>query len=204
MGYTDKKIEKHEDEINHKIDETRSWDEIYTLRSKNNKDSINNLFNEEEKEKNIIKFDIKKEEKFSISNLADFLEEPLKFKYELLFKKDYSNDDEIDNSFEQFDIDKLSRSIIINSITLNLLKSYKEGILFDKDEYKNELKINHELSYILESIEDNEFEDFITMIRNRSSINFTAEVNPDDQILTLSTCADDYSRLVVHAVLVKN
>ena len=159
LGYKDEQIEKHQDEINHKIDETRSWDEIYTLRSKNNKDSINNLFNEEEKEKNIINFNIKKEEKFNVSNLADFLKEPLKFKYEFIFKKDYSNDDKIENSYEQFDIDNLSKSIIINKMILNLLISYKEGILFDKYEFKNELKINHELSYILESIEDNEFED---------------------------------------------
>lgn len=51
---------------------------------------------------------------------------------------------------------------------------------------------------------DEEFEDFIKMIRERSDISFTADVLKDDKILTLSTCADDYSRLVVHAVLVKN
>ena len=65
-------------------------------------------------------------------------------------------------------------------------------------------KIKTTSDYLKINFKDNEFSDFIKMIRDRSSINFTAEVNPDDQILTLSTCADDYSRLVVHAVLVKN
>lgn len=50
---------------------------------------------------------------------------------------------------------------------------------------------------------DDKYADFIKMITERSNIKFDKEVTTKDKILTLSTCADDYSRLVVHAVLVK-
>ena len=39
------------------------------------------------------------------------------------------------------------------------------------------------------------------MIKNRSIYNFGIELNENDKILTLSTCADEYNKYVVHAVL---
>ena len=39
------------------------------------------------------------------------------------------------------------------------------------------------------------------MIKDRSIYNFNIDLNEDDKILTLSTCADEYNKYVVHAVL---
>lgn len=51
---------------------------------------------------------------------------------------------------------------------------------------------------------DDEFLDFVDMIKKRSIYDFKTEVNKDDKILTLSTCQNNGTyRLVVHAVLKK-
>lgn len=50
---------------------------------------------------------------------------------------------------------------------------------------------------------DNEFITFLDTISKRSIYNFNYNVNKDDKILTLSTCYDDNTRVVVHAKLIK-
>ncbi len=50
---------------------------------------------------------------------------------------------------------------------------------------------------------DNEFITFLNTISKRSIYNFNYNVNKDDIILTLSTCYDDNTRVVVHAKLIK-
>ena len=50
---------------------------------------------------------------------------------------------------------------------------------------------------------DESYQTFIDLIKNRTDIKFTTEVDKDDKILTLSTCLNGDRRLVVHAVLVE-
>lgn len=51
---------------------------------------------------------------------------------------------------------------------------------------------------------DNNFKDFINILKSRSKVQFTAEVNEKDKILTLSTCKDNNgNRVVMHAKLIK-
>ena len=45
--------------------------------------------------------------------------------------------------------------------------------------------------------------EFLNMLKNRSIYDFNYTPNPDDKIITLSTCADEYSRIVLHAYLQK-
>ncbi len=53
--------------------------------------------------------------------------------------------------------------------------------------------------------DDNDFLNFIDMLKKRSYHNFNVPINKDDKILTLSTCSDNGAkRLVIHAVLIKN
>lgn len=49
---------------------------------------------------------------------------------------------------------------------------------------------------------DEEFNDFISLITERSIENFEIDVNPGDKILTLSTCSNYAERLVIHAKLI--
>lgn len=65
-------------------------------------------------------------------------------------------------------------------------------------------KIPTESYYITTKFnDDNEFITFLDTISKRSIYNFNYNVNKDDIILTLSTCYDDNTRVVVHAKLIK-
>ena len=50
---------------------------------------------------------------------------------------------------------------------------------------------------------DDEFMEFIDMIKNRSTNDFGTTVSNDDKILTLSTCYNDDEKVVLHAKLIK-
>ena len=58
--------------------------------------------------------------------------------------------------------------------------------------------------YIKTSFSENEFYSFLQTIKNRSIKNFNVDVNENDSILTLSTCANDNKyRVVLHAKKIK-
>ena len=61
-------------------------------------------------------------------------------------------------------------------------------------------QIEKEDYYIQTAFNDNKFEEFIKTIKSRSVKDFEVEVTSDDNILTLSTCANDNKyRIVLHA-----
>ena len=63
--------------------------------------------------------------------------------------------------------------------------------------------IEPESYYITTSFKDNdEFNNFINTIKQRSVYNYGVEVNASDKILTLSSCYDDKKRMVLHAKLI--
>lgn len=51
--------------------------------------------------------------------------------------------------------------------------------------------------------DNNEFLEFGNLLLNRSAFNFNTSINENDKILTLSTCYDDYDKVVLHAKLIK-
>lgn len=51
--------------------------------------------------------------------------------------------------------------------------------------------------------DDIEFQEFINLIKGRSTANFNTKVTTNDKILTLSTCHGNTKKLVVHAKLIK-
>lgn len=64
-------------------------------------------------------------------------------------------------------------------------------------------KIKAESYYITVNFTDKEFENFIKEITKRSIYNFNSDTTINDTLLTLSTCYDDNTRVVVHAKLIK-
>lgn len=60
-------------------------------------------------------------------------------------------------------------------------------------------------SYYITTEFNNNYDEFVTTLKKRSKINFSASVNTNDKILTLSTCNNDAGteRLVIHAKLIK-
>ena len=58
--------------------------------------------------------------------------------------------------------------------------------------------------YLQTEFRDNdEFLKFANKLLNRSSYDFRTKVSKEDKILTLSTCYDNYSRVVLHAKMIK-
>lgn len=58
--------------------------------------------------------------------------------------------------------------------------------------------------YIKISFEnDEEYSNFLNTLINRSVFNFNTSINSNDKIITLSTCYDDYNKVVLHAKLIK-
>lgn len=48
-----------------------------------------------------------------------------------------------------------------------------------------------------------EYQDFLTMLQNRSQVSFPAIITTKNRILTLSTCYNDEEKMVLHAKLIK-
>ena len=77
----------------------------------------------------------------------------------------------------------------------------------EKSEYKvfSVYKVEKEEYYITKKFKsNNEFQEFIDEIKSRSKKDFNIDVTPNDEILTLSTCADNNKyRVVLHAKKIK-
>lgn len=65
--------------------------------------------------------------------------------------------------------------------------------------------IPKESYYITPSFNSNEaYLEFLNTMKSRSEVEFSAEVNTNDKVLTLSTCKDNFgNRVVMHAKLIK-
>ena len=65
--------------------------------------------------------------------------------------------------------------------------------------------IPKESYYITPSFNSTEaYREFLNTMKIRSEVDFSAEVNTNDKILTLSTCKDNFgNRVVMHAKLIK-
>ena len=64
--------------------------------------------------------------------------------------------------------------------------------------------IEPEAYYITTNFENNEeFHEFVNLIKQRSVYNYNVDIASDDKILTLSFCYNDKKRMVLHAKLIK-
>ena len=51
--------------------------------------------------------------------------------------------------------------------------------------------------------DDDEFQEFVNKLKNRSAYNFDTTISKNDKILTLSTCYNNQEKMVIHAKLIK-
>lgn len=66
-------------------------------------------------------------------------------------------------------------------------------------------KVKTTLDYLKVIFSDNDEKmEMFNTIKNRSIYDFNVDLDENDKILTLSTCADEYSKYVVHAVLLED
>ena len=86
-----------------------------------------------------------------------------------------------------------------NYITFNTKNSNMKWKIFSM------YRIPETIDYLkTEFYTKDEYRDFINMIQSRSNFSFDTPVTENDKILTLSTCVNNSTRFVVHAVLVEN
>ena len=50
---------------------------------------------------------------------------------------------------------------------------------------------------------DEEYQNFLNKLKNRSAVEFDTSINANDKILTLSTCYNKTDKVVMHAKLIK-
>ena len=154
----EKRLEVNEEKIS--LDETRSWEELYTKREYKNKDYYLTLlsYQEEliEKEETINKYELLK--KIKVKDMADFLEEPLKYKASILFGKSDELDENMKDEYEPLELDALTSSILSKKIMVDLLTNKKEA-LSEKhvEELKNRFNLEHKLPNINNVINEESF-----------------------------------------------
>lgn len=109
------------------IDETRNWDELFTKKSFKDKDYYVGLIgktnsNDELGELNFIS---DRRKKIRSKEMADFLEEPLKYKSNYLFSKDSKLNDDMNDEYEPFEVDSITKSVLMKNICLYALENGK-------------------------------------------------------------------------------
>ena len=64
-------------------------------------------------------------------------------------------------------------------------------------------KVNNTTDYIQTDFDDESYKKFLDLITKRSIYNFGTTVGTSDKIITLSTCSNNDTRIVLHAKLIK-
>ena len=122
-------------------------------------------------------------------------------------------------------IDELNKNTIIyghnrlnNTMFGDLKKTLNTNWINNQDNHYIKLSTNKENTlwkifsiytidktsdYLDINFNDEEYEEFIELITNRSIHNFDDKPSRDDYIITLSTCHNDNERMVVHAKLIE-
>ncbi|MBR2833180.1 MAG: class B sortase [Bacilli bacterium] len=97
-----------------------------------------------------------------------------------------------------------------NILSDNWLNNNANHVVKMSTEYENTLwqvfsvyKIPTTNDYLQIKFQIGEFKSFTDTITNRSFHNFKTTVTDNDRILTLSTCFNDYEKVVLHAKLIK-
>ncbi len=98
---------------------------------------------------------------------------------------------------------------ILSSEWINDEKNFTIQISTDNKSYLWQVfsiyKILNTNDYIkIDFNDDEDFLNFINKLKNRSNFDFKTTVNKNDRILTLSTCYNNYQKVVLHAKLIKS
>lgn len=103
----------------------------------------------------------------------------------------------------------------LNNVLKSSFRKNEENMIISYDtpdgEYKFKIFAGYRVDYTTDYLKTNfdnkkDFDDFVKMLKNRSSFKSNVPVNYGDKILTLSTCAgsgNQNKRLAIHAVLIK-
>ena len=151
------------------VDEKRSWKELFTKREYKNKEYYYGLFNDNGEPDDIDKHPHELLKKVSVSNIADYIKEPLLFKAKQLFGRNDELDDNIKDEYEPFGVDALTKSILSSDLAIEILKEVAQvrdsGLPVDLDSIANKRKqslkekynLEHRLPDICDELNDSAF-----------------------------------------------
>ncbi|MCR5506043.1 MAG: exodeoxyribonuclease V subunit gamma [Bacilli bacterium] len=138
------------------IDETRPYKELFTRKEFNEKKYYTNLINHqgfaEENKKEDTQIDKKFLEVVTVSNMADFLKEPLQYKIISLFNKADDLQKKIKEEYEPFAPNNLDESNIERHILIDLVNNS-----LDEDKLLKSLKLGNLIPSINEELQKGTF-----------------------------------------------
>lgn len=109
------------------IDETRPWGEIFTKKTYKDKEYYSGLIGKKVEESNQINNELvltsERRKKIRSKEMADFLEEPLKYKVSYLFSKDDELEQKMNDEYEPFESDAMSSALLIKNLALYALEN---------------------------------------------------------------------------------
>lgn len=170
-----------EEEIS--IDETRSWDELFTKKSFKDRNYYFGLMNRNEEEDLPASYNFASErrKKIKVKEMSDFLDEPLKFKITSLFSKEDTLSEEIKEEYEPFGVDNLTKDGLIKSICLDLLEKSKEVNI---ESLLGKFNLNHKLPDITDEINKASLEEILFEC-NKLVAYIKEETNDNYELITL-------------------
>lgn len=134
------------------LDETRDWNELYTKNAYINKkyyDSLLKDHNDSSSLEKIENYDLVK--KVRLSDLANFLEEPLKNKANYLFGRVDTTVEEIKDEYEPFGTDLRVKSVLVRKMAVDLLSKKPKEL---SKSYFHELRKRYNLERKLPNLND--------------------------------------------------
>ncbi|MBQ8206604.1 MAG: hypothetical protein IJZ77_04000, partial [Bacilli bacterium] len=156
----EKRLEVNEEKIS--LDETRSWEELYTKREYKNKDYYLTLLSSQEENEEDIDLINEHEslKKIKAKDMASFLEEPLKYKASILFGKSDELDENMKEEYEPLELSALTSSILSKKVMIDLLTNKQES-LNEKhfDDLLKRFNLEHKLPNINNVINEESFAD---------------------------------------------
>lgn len=150
------------------LDETRSWNELFTRKEYKNKDYYLSLLSSRENEEIIDESQHSHEplKKYRIKDIADFLEEPLKYKATNLFGRKSELDDKLRIEFEQLYMDSMDEFSIYKKLLSDLLIEKEKSPTQEKiEETKKQLNLSRKLPNINQIVQDCSFDEIINAVK---------------------------------------
>ena len=142
------------------LDETRSWNELFTKKEYKNKDYFLGLLSSkvDNNQKEIIDTSFTYLKKVTLKNMASYLQEPLQYKAKSLFGSKDETDEKLKDQYEPFTLDNLTFALLIRKIATELLIKKQELTIDQVQKLYDRLNLEHKLPDLNNSINLSSFE----------------------------------------------
>lgn len=174
------------------LDETRSWDQLFTKKEYKNKDYYIGLLSNkvDDVPYNKVEDSQKHLKKVRLSDMSSFLQEPLQYKSKYLFGRKDDTDSKIKDEYEPFNLDGINRSILIKKLATHLLINKDEEFSDDAaSEIYERFNLEHKLPDINETIN---YETFDSLLLDSLMVKqLVTSISSDYEIITLKDLVFD-------------